>query len=296
MNAHWTYALVLIFCTICTQLNADQPDSLSLWSGQAPESLGEVEKDQPRLLKFSPAKETKTGTSIVILPGGAYSHLAMDHEGFQIAKWLNKNGIHAFVCDYRRRGKGYGHPAPMLDAKRAIRTVRSNAKQYGIDPSKIGVLGFSAGGHLASTVATHFDSGDANSDDIIERQSSRPDFAILCYPFIAMGTPFSHKGSQRNLLGKEPAMATVKMLSNHLQVTKDTPPTFLWHCSDDKTVPPENSIVYFQALLASGVPAELHIYQSGGHGIGLAAGKTGTEDWSDACLSWMKRRSLLDQK
>ena len=296
MNFNWTCILALTLCTISIDLNAEQPESLRLWPGRPPESLGDAEKDQPKLLPFLSAVETKSETAIVILPGGGYGHLAMDHEGVQIAKWLNKNGIHAFICDYRHKGKGYRHPAPMLDAKRAIRMVRSNAAQFGIAPNKIGVLGFSAGGHLASTVATHFDSGDADLDDRIERFSSRPDFAILCYPVIAMGTSFSHKGSQRNLLGKNPAEADVKMLSNHLHVTKNTPPTFLWHCSDDKSVPSENSIVYFQALLASGVPAELHIYQQGGHGIGLASGKTGTQNWSDACLSWMKGQKLLGQE
>lgn len=294
MNFRWTHVLVLTLCTISPDLNAEQPESLRLWPGQAPESLGDAEKDQPRLLKFLSAGESKSETAIIILPGGAYSHLAMDHEGVQIAKWLNENGIHAFVCDYRHKGKGYRHPAPMLDAKRAIRLVRSNASQLGIASNRIGVLGFSAGGHLASTVATHFDSGDADSIDVIEQHSSRPNFAILCYPVIAMGTSFSHKGSQRNLLGKNPSKADVRMLSNHLHVTDNTPPTFLWHCSDDKTVSSENSIVYFQAMLASGVPTELHIYQQGGHGIGLATGKTGTQNWSDACLSWMKGRKLLD--
>lgn len=275
---------------------ADQPDSIRLWSGTAPEALGDSENARPSILKFSPEQSKQTKTAIVVLPGGGYGHLAMGHEGHQIASWLNENGVHAFICDYRHHGKGYSHPAPMLDAQRAIRTVRSRANEFGIDPDRIGVLGFSAGGHLASTVATHFDDGDANSDDVIERQSSRPDFAILCYPVIALGTSYTHKGSQRNLLGKKPTDEMIRLLSNQLHVTKQTPPTFLWHCSDDSSVPPENSIVFFQALLASGVPAELHIYETGGHGVGLAQGKLGVEDWSDSCLTWMKRRQLLERK
>jgi len=287
--------LFLMLCLVSANVIAEQPESIRLWAGAAPEALGANDQDQPLILKFSPREGKNTNTAVVILPGGAYGHLAMDHEGRQIADWLNKNGVHAFVCDYRHRGKGYGHPAPMLDAQRAIRTVRARAKEFGFDPNRIGILGFSAGGHLASTVSTHFDEGDAASDDVIERQSSRPDFTILCYPVVAMGTAYTHKGSQRNLLGKNPEEETVRWLSNQNHVTKRTPPAFLWHCADDAAVPSENSIVYFQALLASGVPAELHVYETGGHGIGLAQGKPGVQDWSDACLSWMKRRQLLNQ-
>ena len=181
----------------------------------------------------------------------------------------------------------------MLDAQRAIRTVRSNAARFGIDPGKIGVIGFSAGGHLASTVATHFDDGDADSGDVVDQQSSRPDFAILCYPVISMDAALTHKGSQRNLFGKEPADETLQMFSNHLHVTDNTPPTFLWHCSDDSVVRPGNSIVFYEALIAAGVPAELHVYEKGGHGIGLAAGKAGVEEWSNACVSWLRGRQLL---
>ena len=293
MVNRWQNVLFIALLLISGYADADQPESIRLWAGQAPESLGDDEKDRPAILKFTPAAADSTDTAIVIFPGGGYGHLAMDHEGHQIANWLSQNGVHAFICDYRHKGKGYRHPAPMLDAKRAIRTVRSKATELGFDPGKIGVLGFSAGGHLASTVATHFDLGDASSNDIIERQSSRPDFAILCYPVIAMGTPFSHKGSRRNLFGKEASDETDRMFSNHLHVNKNTPPTFLWHCSDDTTVPVENSIVFYQALVSSGVPAELHVYEKGGHGIGLAAGKSGAENWSDACISWLRARQLL---
>ena len=296
MILRWQSVLVLILLSISAHVDADQPDPIRLWNGAAPESLGDGKNDQPTIQRFSPAEEDQTGTAIVILPGGAYGHLAMGHEGRQIAEWLNESGVHAFICDYRHRGKGYGHPAPMLDAQRAIRTIRANAKQFGIDPSKIGVIGFSAGGHLASTICTHYDAGDADSDDIIEQQSSRPDFAILCYPVISMGTSFTHKGSQRNLFGKNAAKKTLQKFSNHQHVTENTPPTFLWHCSDDKVAHPKNSIVYFQALLAAGVPAEIHVYEKGGHGIGLATEKPGVQNWGAVCVDWMARRKLLDPK
>ena len=296
MILRWRNVFVLVLWLISAQVDAEQPDTIRLWPGPAPESLGDGKNAQPTIQRFSPAEENQTGAAIVILPGGAYGHLAMGHEGRQIAEWLTKAGVHAFICDYRHRGKGYGHPAPMFDAQRAIRTVRANAKQFGIAPNKIGVMGFSAGGHLASTICTHYDAGDADSDDIIEQQSSRPDFAILCYPVIAMGTPFTHKGSQRNLFGKNAPKETLQKFSNHQQVTKNTPPTFLWHCSDDKVALPRNSIVYFQALIASGVPAEIHIYEKGGHGIGLAAEKPGVQNWGTACVDWMARRNLLGSK
>jgi acetyl esterase/lipase len=230
---------------------------------------------------------------IVICPGGGYGNLAMDHEGHQIGRWLNEHGIAGFICDYRHRGKGYGHPAPLQDAQRAIRTVRSRAAEFGVDPARIGILGFSAGGHLASTAVTHFDSGDAQSADPVLRTSSRPDFGILCYPVIAFDQPFTHRGSQRNLLGEGAAAELIASLSNERQVTAQTPPCFLWHTYEDRGVPPENSLVFYQALLAHKIPAELHIYEKGRHGLGLAKDTPGTSAWSDACLAWLKNRGLL---
>ena len=288
--------VILLLLLAGSDVLGEQPERLRLWSEKAPGAIGDTEKDCPSLLSYLPTGKKVERAAIIIFPGGGYRHLAMDHEGDQIAKWLNENGIHAFVCDYRHRGKGYGHPTPMLDAKRAMRTVRSNAISLGIDADKIGVLGFSAGGHLASTVATQFDSGNPNADDTIEQQSSRPDFAILCYPVIAMGESYSHKGSQHNLLGKDSADELIRLMSNQLQVTKETPPTFLWHAGEDSTVSPENSIVFFQALRAEGVTAELHVYAKGSHGIGLAAGTPGAENWPTACLDWLHSLDLIAEK
>jgi acetyl esterase/lipase len=217
----------------------------------------------------------------------------MDHEGHHIGRWLNEYGIAGFICDYRHRGKGYGHPAPLQDAQRAIRTVRSRAKEFGVEPSKVGILGFSAGGHLTSTAVTHFDVGDSAADDPVMRASSRPDFGILCYPVIAFDQPFTHRGSQRNLLGEGAAADLVASLSNEKQVTDQTPSFFLWHTFEDKGVPPENSIVFYQALVAHKIPSELHIYEKGRHGLGLAKDTPGTSAWPEACLAWLKNRGIL---
>jgi acetyl esterase/lipase len=273
---------------------SDQPERIRLWSHGAPESRGDTVKDQPSLQRYSPDREDMSRAAVIVFPGGGYGNLAMDHEGEQIATWLIDNGVHAFVCDYRHRGKGYGHPVPMLDAKRAIRFARANSRKFNIDADKIGVLGFSAGGHLASTAATHFDSGNPESQDAVEQQSSRPDFAILCYPVIAMGQSFTHQGSQRNLLGKEPSEEMIHAMSNERHVTMQTPPTFLWHGAEDAAVPPANSIVFFQALQSAGVVAELHVYAKGGHGIGLAAGTPGAKDWPAACIRWLKAIDVIE--
>ncbi len=288
--------LNLLTILVAPNVTADEPVILPLWHAQVPLAIGDADKDRPSLIKFSPGTNDATRTAIIIFPGGGYENLAMDHEGQQVARWLNDNGIHAFICDYRHRGKGYGHPAPMLDAQRSIRTVRANATEFGIDPRKIGVLGFSAGGHLASTVATRFDAGNRDSTDPVEQHSSRPDFAILCYSVTAMGESYSHKGSERNLLGKNASDQQKRLMSNHLHVTKTTPPVFLWHTTEDRVVPPENSIVFFRALQAAGVSSELHVYAKGGHGMGLAVGKPGAENWPDSCMAWLEGQKLIDQR
>jgi acetyl esterase/lipase len=272
---------------------AAEPKTELLWPKGAPGAKGNEAKDKPTLIIYLPAKPS--GVGIVICPGGGYGGLAMNHEGDQIGRWLNDNGIAGFICDYRHRGKGYGHPAPLDDAQRAIRTVRSRAKEFGVDPSKIGILGFSAGGHLCSTAVTHFDAGDAKADDPVMRQSSRPDFGVLCYPVIAFDQPFTHKGSQKNLLGEGATAEQVAGLSNERQVTDQTPPCFLWHTWEDKGVPPENSVVFYQALLARKIPAELHIFEKGRHGLGLAKDTPGTSAWPDVCIAWLKYRGILSQ-
>jgi acetyl esterase/lipase len=274
-----------------------KPVTADLWAEGAPDAKGKEAKDKPQLIAYALPKTAAAHPAIVICPGGGYGGLAMDHEGHQIAKWLNGLGVSAFICDYRHRGKGYGHPAPMQDVQRAIRTVRNKATDWGIDAAKIGILGFSAGGHLASTAATHFDAGQPEGD-AIAKTSCRPDFAILCYPVIAFDQPYTHKGSQDNLLGKNADAKLVESMSNEKQVTSQTPPTFLWHTSEDKAVPPENSVVFYLALVKAGVPAELHIYEKGPHGIGLArTTKTpAAAEWTKACELWLKNRGVLAEK
>lgn len=275
----------------------EEPRTELLWPGGAPGATGSQEKDQPQFIISLAAKPPTTASAktpgIVVLPGGGYGGLAMGHEGHEIARWMNSLGISAFICDYRHRGKGYGHPAPSTDASRAIRTVRARADEFGVDPERIGVIGFSAGGHLASTVSTHFDEGASGDSDPIQRVSSRPDFAILCYPVIAFGEPFTHGGSQRNLLGDNPDPELVRKLSNEKQVSKRNPPTFLWHTGDDAAVPVQNSIVFYLALQRAGVPAELHVYETGRHGLGLAKNVPGASNWPQEAAAWLKVRGIL---
>jgi acetyl esterase/lipase len=291
MRRHSQSVLVAGLCLAAALASAAEPKTELLWPEGAPLALGQEPKDRPTLIAYVPEKPG--GAAIVICPGGGYRTLAMDHEGHQVARWLNEHGIAAFICDYRHRGKGYGHPAPLLDAQRAIRTVRSRAATLGLDPARIGILGFSAGGHLASTVLTHWDLGDANAADPVMRTSCRPDFGILCYPVIVFGQPFMHRGSQQNLLGSDPSPELVASLSNERQVNDQTPPCFLWHTWEDRGVLPENSLVFYQALLAHRIPAELHIYEKGRHGLGLAQDTPGTSAWPQACLAWLKNRGIL---
>ncbi len=273
------------------QIAAQTNKTVLLWPDGAPGANGTEEKDKPKLHISVPAKQN--GTAIVILPGGGYRHLAMGHEGKDIAKWFNSLGIATFICDYRHRGKGYGHPAPMQDAQRAIQWVRSQAKKWNIEPNRIGVIGFSAGGHLASTVSNHIAKGNTDASDLIARQSSRPDFAILCYPVIAFGEPFAHLGSQRNLLGNTPTAADIKKYSNEKQVTAQTPPTFLWSTADDRVVKVQNCLSYFQSLRKYNVPAELHVYPTGRHGLGMAKGNASVSKWTTACENWLHTQGLM---
>ena len=282
---------LLCFMALGAVVSAAEPKTELLWPKGAPEALGDEAKDKPTLIIYLPEKPT--GAAVVICPGGGYGGLAMDHEGHQIGRWLNENGIAGFICDYRHRGKGYGHPAPLQDAQRAIRTVRSRAREFGVEPSKIGILGFSAGGHLASSAVTHFDAGKPDAEDPVERASCRPDFGVLCYPVIAFNQPFTHRGSQRNLLGADASPELVASLSSEKQVTDQTPPCFLWHTTEDKGVPPENSVVFYSALIAHKVPAELHIFEKGRHGVGLAKDIPGTDAWPAACLGWLRGRGVL---
>ena len=286
------FSLLLLFA-VNDLLLAEQPKVELLWPQGAPGAKGEQSADKPTLTIFLPEQAKAVGTAVVICPGGGYAHLATDHEGRQIAQWFNQFGVAGIMLEYRHRGRGYGHPAPLQDAQRAIRTVRARAAEWKIAPDRIGIMGFSAGGHLASTAGTHFNKGDPNSADPIERIGCRPDFLILCYAVIAFDEPYTHRGSQANLLGKNADPALVRSLSNEKQVTAETPPTFLFHTDADGGVPPENSVQFYLALRRAHVPAEMHIYRAGHHGLGLAAGVHGTSTWPDRLKDWMQVQKLL---
>jgi acetyl esterase/lipase len=261
-------ALATAMLATAVTLLAQPKDAFPVWAGSPPGALGtDPVKDIPTLTPFFPAADKATGGAVVVCPGGGYGGLA-SHEGRDYALWLNQHGIAAFVLKYRLGSAGYRHPVMMGDVKRAVRYVRAKAADWKLDPKRIGVMGSSAGGHLASTAVTHFDTGKGDAPDPIERASSRPDLGILCYPVITMG-PNTHNGSKNNLLGKEPSPELVKLLSNEQQVTKDTPPCFVWHTWEDKGVKVENALEFAAALQRSGVPFDLHVYQKGPHGIGL---------------------------
>lgn len=269
--------ILLILCAVFSMsaIVMAQNKAFPLWPEGAPGALGKEEKDIPTLTAYLPDPSKATGAAVVICPGGGYGGLA-NHEGEHYARFLNESGIAGFVLKYRLGSGGYRHPIMLGDAARAVRTVRARAGEWKINPNQIGIMGSSAGGHLASTLLTHFDAGKPDAADPIERVSSRPDLGILCYAVITMGT-FTHQGSKNNLLGKDPSPDLVKLLSNELQVTKDTPPCFLWHTWEDKGVPVENTLQFADALRKAGVPFDLHVYQKGGHGLGL-----GSRDWDPA--------------
>jgi acetyl esterase/lipase len=269
-------------------MNVLAADSFPLWEKGAPGALGNADKDIPTLTVFKPDDGKSTGAAIVICPGGGYGGLAQ-HEGKDYAEWLAKNGVTGFVLKYRLGPGGYKHPRMLEDAARAVRTVRARASEWSIDPKRIGIMGSSAGGHLASTLLTHFDPGNSSAEDLIDRQSSRPDLGILCYPVITMVGSTTHLGSKKNLLGENPSEELAKLLSNEQQVTKDTPPTFLWHTYEDTGVVPDNSILFALALQKNKVPYELHVYEKGKHGIGLSNG----HPWTEQCLRWLKLRGFV---
>ena len=285
------WAALICFAFGCASCFAGDAVEIPLWKGGAPGAPTKPQ-DEPVLFLYRPAASMATKAAVVVCPGGGYGHLAMEKEGSKIAEWLNSFGVAAFVLRYRHAGTGHMHPTPMLDGQRAIRTVRARASEWGVDPKKIGVMGFSAGGHLASTLGTHFDTGNVKASDPIDRVGSRPDFMILCYPVISLVADYTHTGSRDNLLGKKPDPKLVRSLSNEFQVTSETPPTFLLHTDEDHYVPTENSIAFYLALRHAGVPAELHIYRNGGHGVGLAKGVPGTSDWPARCRAWIETQVL----
>jgi len=274
-----------VFLGLALMAHAQSP--IPLWPNGAPGALGKEEKDIPTLTPYLADSASASGAAMVILPGGGYGGLA-PHEGKGYADWLVTNGISCFVVKYRLGSHGYRHPRMLEDAARAVRLVRARADGWRIDPKRVGIMGSSAGGHLASTLLTHFDAGQPDAADAVERQSSRPDLGILCYPVISMG-PNTHGGSKNNLLGKDPDPELVKLLSNELQVTKETPPCFIWHTWEDKAVKVENSLDFAAALQKAGVPFDLHVYQHGAHGLGL--GKN--HPWAQDCVFWLKGQGFL---
>jgi acetyl esterase/lipase len=277
-----------------------------LWSGEVPFSKPNdlVEKTwttnvmrvkdvtAPKLYPFLPSKDQRNGSSVIICPGGGYRILAIEHEGYAFARWFNERGITAFVLKYRLpNDKAMDEKAivPLLDAQQAIRMVRQNAAEWGLDPSKVGIMGFSAGGHLASTVGTHFQEPVGETADTT---SVRPDFMILGYPVVSMLETTTHGGSRKALLGSDPPLDLVQRFSNELQVTAATPPTFIVHSTDDQAVPVENSIRLYQALANHGVPAEMHLYESGGHGYGMAESDETLSSWMDRLADWLKGQDI----
>jgi acetyl esterase/lipase len=246
---------------------------------------------KPDLAVFLPSKKNTTGEAVIICPGGGYNILAYDWEGSDIARWLNSHGIAAFVLKYRLPGSSSNivpHKSPLMDAQRAMRLVRSKATGWNINPDRIGIMGFSAGGHLASTLSTHYDKGKPESSDPVDRVSCRPDFSILIYPVISFTEEFRHSGSRKALLGENPDADLVTYYSNELQVNDKTPPAILIHSDDDKGVPVENSIAYFKALRANGVSSEMHIYPYGGHGYSLAIGQGHLSTWPERVIDWIR--------
>jgi len=264
-----------------------------LWTGDAPGALGKEAKDIPTLTPYFAPPAKATGAAFIICPGGGYFRLA-PHEGFHYALWLNEQGITGFVLKYRLAPDGYRHPAMMQDVQRAIRYVRANAGKWNLNPNRIGVMGSSAGGHLASTALTHFDAGDPAAADPIDRVSSRADLGVLCYPVITMG-PDTHLGSMQNLLGEKPDPKLVELLSNEKQVTRDTPPTFIFHTFEDATVKVENTMEFAAALRRHGVPFSLHIYPKGAHGMGLGTAQWDPGNrhiWTQECALWLKEQGF----
>jgi acetyl esterase/lipase len=257
-----------------------------LWPQGAPGALGTAETDKPKILVFLP-KENTTHMGVLVAPGGSYGHLSMQKEGADIAHWLNDHGIAAFVLVYRL-GPSYHHPIEIHDAQRALRLVRSRSAEFGI--TKLGMWGFSAGGHLAATAGTSFDAGDTSAADQIDRQTSRPDFLVLSYPVITMTQPYAHSGSFKNLLGDNPDPALIDATSPEKHVTAQTPPTFLYATTTDKTVPVLNTVMFYEALVKAGVPAEMHIFAEGPHGTNLGQAYPALKVWPDMLWTWLQAR------
>jgi acetyl esterase/lipase len=304
-----TYRLIIVITFLISLHSKAQNEVIPIWKDTIPRSIynkdykeNEIYKDgilqktsqvtTPTLLVFKPKEVKPNGTAVLILPGGGYGHLSMDKEGKKVAEWFNSLGITAFVLKYRlpndivMKDKTIG---PLQDAQESMRFIRRNALKWKLDPNTIGVIGFSAGGHLASTLSTHYDQRTYATNDTT---SARPDFTLLIYPVVSMKNEITHKGSQANLLGGDPSDAIIEKYSNELCTNQQTPPAFIVHTSDDSSVPVANSIAYFLALKKSNVPVELHVYEKGGHGFGLGIKDT-SEFWTLDCINWLKDRKII---
>ncbi len=292
-----TTILALVIATATTVQAQQAPpledgQTIRLWAGAAPGALGSDESDIPALTVYLPRTMTAATPAVIVCPGGAYVRLASNHEGRQVAAYLNSLGMAAFVLRYRL-GPRYHHPVELGDAQRAIRTLRSHASEWRLDPARIGIMGFSAGGHLAMSASTMFDAGDPRAADAVDRAASRPDFAVLGYPVISMTAPWTHQGSKQNLLGPNPDAALAKRMSGEFAVTKATPQTFIFQTNEDTVVPAENSLHYFLALRQAGVPAEMHVFEKGPHGVGLAKDDAALSPWSDLLATWLRGRGVI---
>ena len=294
---------ILLFLLCCTPLIA-QDIQMPLWTSEIPNQLKSGQKEQqelrdilwvanvqtPNISVFLPSQRHATGQAIVICPGGGYSGLAYNWEGTDIARWLNSKGIAGIVLKYRlpsAESQPTPRLAPLQDAKQAIRLVRQHAEAWNIDPNQVGVMGFSAGGHLASTLGTHYNDAESNVANEQAATSARPDFMILVYPVISMMDDITHKGSRNNLIGDNPSTELIQAYSNELRVNKETPPTFLIHSVDDQAVPVANSLRFYQALIQNNVPVEMHLYPHGGHGYSLALDDGHLSQWPELLSQWL---------
>lgn len=277
-----------------TSIAHAEPTKVKLWPEGAPLAKGNEDKDQPFVYVWPAAKEKANGAAFVVCPGGGYGGLAAYHEGVQVAKWFNGIGVSAFVLHYRLGSNGYHFPTQLIDVQRAIRHVRANAAQYGIDPQRIGIIGFSAGGHLTSMAATMFDEKPAGmTNDAVDQVSARPTVAAPTYPVISMIEDFGHKGSRKNLLGPNDNDELAQHTSTELRVTANTPPIFIFHTDDDTVVPAENPVAFYLACRKHQVPAELHIYKPGPHGVGLYLGDPVLGTWSGHLRDWLRNQGFL---
>lgn len=281
---------VLMTALLSASLGAAETP-IVLWPEGAPGALGTSANDTPKLTVYRPDPAVRNGASMLILPGGGYRNLA-GHEGAPFAQWLAEQGVTCYVLQYRLGSHGYRHPRMLEDAARALRMVRAFARRDGLDPERVGIMGSSAGGHLAATLLTHFTDGQPDHADPIERESSRPTLGVLCYPVITMG-PLGHAGSRNALLGENPSPELVAELSLEDHVTPATPPTFIWHTMEDATVPVENALIFASALRQAKVPFALHIYEKGSHGIALGRPNRPAPPWTINCLHWLRERGFL---